>query len=357
MGDRKTSSTVSSSPVIKNRNEIKDKPKAGANRGKEIQPIDSEAERKKEKVEKLAARSAGKRKDTNKNDDNDRTAKGTKKKKKKKSPDEKKTFKPKKPKQNPILKFFLPQSDVVLRDPRAIEAADALRLTQRHLRKLREKFDQIDIDGSGNIDVDEFFEACGENKSPITDRLFAAIDLDGSGTIEFDEYVRIMATYCMYTKDEILKFCFETFDKDGSNGIDEKEFIELCKLVNNANPTFAGNFKRALEDFDVNDDGLINYSEFCELERRYPLILFPAFRLQDSLQRASLGESTWLKIIERYNEEKRREEYKATHGGKPPPDPFATKILKSIFPCFFHERVHVKLGADMEARHRAMNAP
>jgi hypothetical protein len=25
------------------------------------------------------------------------------------------------------------------------------------------------------------------------------------------------------------------------------------RLVNNANPTFAGNFKRALEDFDVND--------------------------------------------------------------------------------------------------------
>lgn len=86
------------------------------------------------------------------------------------------------------------------------------------------------------------------------------------------------------------------------------------------------------------------------------MILFPAFRLQDNLQRASLGESTWLKIIERYNEEKRREEYKATHGGKAPPDPFFTRIGKAICPCFFHERVHVKLGAEMEARHRAMQA-
>jgi Ca2+-binding EF-hand superfamily protein len=55
------------------------------------------------------------------------------------------------------------------------------------------------------------------------------IDLDGSGTIEFDEYVRVMATYCMFTKDEILRFCFECFDVDKSGTIDEKEFVELCK--------------------------------------------------------------------------------------------------------------------------------
>ena len=102
-------------------------------------------------------------------------------------------------------------------------------------------------------------------------------------------------------------------------------------------------------------DGLIDYNEFCELERRYPLILFPAFRLQDSLQRKSLGESTWLRIIENYSEQKRIEEYKATHGGKLPPDPLGTKIAKAFFPCMFKERVHIRLGADMEARHRAMN--
>jgi hypothetical protein len=45
--------------------------------------------------------------------------------------------------------------------------------------------------------------------------------------------------------------------------------------VNNANPSFPNNFKTALEQFDVNEDGLIDYSEFVELDRRYPLVLFP----------------------------------------------------------------------------------
>jgi Ca2+-binding EF-hand superfamily protein len=125
--------------------------------------------------------------------------------------------------------FGIGLTNVQLRDPRAIEAAQALNLSQSHLRKLKIKFDRIDVDGSGNIDSDEFFEAVGESRSPLTDRLFAMIDLDGSGTIEFDEYVRVMATYCMFTKDEILRFCFECFDVDSSGTIDEKEFIELCK--------------------------------------------------------------------------------------------------------------------------------
>lgn len=241
---------------------------------------------------------------------------------------------------------------VVLTDPMATEAVQALDLQPWHLRRLRARFNFIDIDGSGAIDYDEFFEAVGEDRSPFTDKLFALIDLDGSGTIEFDEYVRVMATYCMFTKDEILRFCFECFDVDKSGTIDEKEFVELCKCINNASPAFPANFKKALEEFDVNEDGLIDYGEFLEIDRRYPLVLFPAFRLQDVLQSASLGESTWLTVIERYEESKRIEEYKANHGGKAPPDPFHITVGKTIAPCLFRDKVHIKVGKDMEDRHR-----
>lgn len=252
-----------------------------------------------------------------------------------------------------MLNFGVYIGTVKLNDPYAIEAAQALDLQQWHLRRLKKRFDRIDLDGSGNIDYDEFFESVGEVRSPFTDKLFALIDLDGSGTIEFDEYVRVMATYCMFTKDEVLRFCFECFDVDHSGTIDEKEFVELCKSVNNASPSFPANFKKALEEFDVNEDGLIDYSEFQAIDQRYPLVLFPAFRLQDVMQRVSLGERAWVKISEKYQKVKEIEEYKATHGGRLPPDPPLKAVAKAILPCLFREKVHIKVGFDMEDRHRS----
>ena len=76
------------------------------------------------------------------------------------------------------------------------------------------------------------------------------IDEDQSGEIDFNEFVAVMCTYCMYTQADILKFAFETFDKDGSGSIDEEEFMDLCKTINAMNPTFPGNFGRACQ-FDL----------------------------------------------------------------------------------------------------------
>lgn len=69
--------------------------------------------------------------------------------------------------------FFV--GKVTLIDPMAVEAVQALDLQPWHLRRLRARFNIIDIDGSGAIDYDEFFEAVGEDRSPFTDKLFALI--------------------------------------------------------------------------------------------------------------------------------------------------------------------------------------
>ncbi|EGB06889.1 hypothetical protein AURANDRAFT_17524, partial [Aureococcus anophagefferens] len=88
------------------------------------------------------------------------------------------------------------------------------------------------------------------------------MDLDGSGTIEFDEFVAVLLTYCMYSKDDILRFCFDTYDRDHSNSIDEQEFMALLSSVNNGTPMFPGNFTTVLQNFDSNDDGIIDFQEF-----------------------------------------------------------------------------------------------
>ena len=43
---------------------------------------------------------------------------------------------------------------------------------------------------------------------------------------------------------------------------------------------------------------------------------------------------------------------KATHGGRAPPDDPVTAVLKIFLPCFFANDVYIKVGADMENKHR-----
>lgn len=38
-----------------------------------------------------------------------------------------------------------------------------------------------------------------------------------------------------------------------------------------------------------NSDGLIDFDEFRVMDKAFPLLLFPAFKLQDSLQKHFLG--------------------------------------------------------------------
>lgn len=48
-----------------------------------------------------------------------------------------------------------------------------------------------------------------------------------------------------------------------------------------------------------NHDGTVEFNEFVELARRFPLSLFPLYKLQIELHASTLGEAEWLKIRSR----------------------------------------------------------
>ena len=139
--------------------------------------------------------------------------------------------------------------------------------------------------------VDAFFDFIGGDRSPYADALFKLIDADGSGTIDFQEMIQVLATYCLYSKEDILTceqlrvaastlsmLIIYSFGQSASTPsmsiragksmrsafhcifrptgflrvhvVSQKEFIALCKAVNNANPMFGGNFKTMQTNFD-----------------------------------------------------------------------------------------------------------
>ena len=219
----------------------------------------------------------------------------------------------------------------------AAKVAEHLELNNQELSTIKMSYELIDIDGSGEIDYDELLDFIESKRSPFSDAVIALVDEAGSGVLDFNSYFRIVCLYCYFSEEDILNFCFQTFDKDASGQIDEEEFLDLARTVNNAEPLFPGNFKTALEQFDQNDDGLIDFNEFKQIHKAFPMVFYPAFKMQAMLQKQVLGERWWQLLRERMHEKKMIEEYMAMHDGKRPPVPCPKKFAQCIFPCCFRK--------------------
>ena len=215
-----------------------------------------------------------------------------------------------------------------LESDQARTAVKKLRLTPADIITLRNSFDEIDIDESGEIDYDEFMESMEERRNAFTDAVFRLIDINGDGLLEFDEFVAICGSFCMWSQLEILQFCFNTFDADGGGTIDEEEFEALAKTISHKDPTFPGNFARALEEFDTDGDGLIDFEEFVTMNRRYPMVLFPMFRLQDKMQKQTLGLKRWNQVMKMQMKLEKVRQHRFTHGGEMPPEGCWSKLTR-----------------------------
>lgn len=153
------------------------------------------------------------------------------------------------------------------------------------------------------------------------------------------------------------------------------------------NPIFPGNFSRALEEFDTNDDGEIDFDEFRELNRRYPMVLFPAFRLQDAFRRKTLGAwtrapgemgqgehancpvgavvlcaglKTWNRVIRIQARAGALVKYKRSHDGALPYESRTTKLKRKIMGWVSYDldpetliRLHEAAAARVEAARQA----
>ncbi|KAG5183220.1 hypothetical protein JKP88DRAFT_149256, partial [Tribonema minus] len=157
-------------------------------------------------------------------------------------------------------------------------------------------FRSLDSDGTGRVDCEEFLWYINAQRTPLTELVFGIVGADPHGALDFSAWLVLVLTYCLFTRAQILQFCFSQYDSNNTGCINEFRFMELLDTVNNASPVFPGNFQLALEEFDQNKDGLIDFNEFKAMDKRYPLLLFPVYRLQDAMQKACLGESAWVKL-------------------------------------------------------------
>eukprot|EP00188_Purpureofilum_apyrenoidigerum_P002421 Plantae.Rhodophyta-Purpureofilum_apyrenoidigerum.ctg2499.p1 GENE.Plantae.Rhodophyta-Purpureofilum_apyrenoidigerum.ctg2499~~Plantae.Rhodophyta-Purpureofilum_apyrenoidigerum.ctg2499.p1 ORF type:complete len:582 (-),score=168.87 Plantae.Rhodophyta-Purpureofilum_apyrenoidigerum.ctg2499:141-1886(-) len=133
------------------------------------------------------------------------------------------------------------------------------------LEEARKAFDEVDVDRSGTITLEEMKDALHKlgkklGESELT-TLWSAFDIDGNGTIDYEEFLAATTDLRKINTADNFRYAFKKFDKDNDGSITVEEVFDALKDIG-VEETHARQF---VLDADLNNDGVIDYDEFVTM--------------------------------------------------------------------------------------------
>ncbi|KAG5402802.1 hypothetical protein IGI04_008921 [Brassica rapa subsp. trilocularis] len=141
-------------------------------------------------------------------------------------------------------------------------------LSEEEIAGLKEMFNMIDADKSGQITFEELkagLKRVGANlkESEILD-LMQAADVDNSGTIDYKEFIAATLHLNKIEREDHLFAAFTYFDKDGSGYITPDELQQACEEFGVEDVRI----EEMMRDVDQDNDGRIDYNEFVAMMQK-----------------------------------------------------------------------------------------
>jgi len=143
-------------------------------------------------------------------------------------------------------------------------------LTEEELAEFREIFNLVDLDKGGTISKDELKQLMQTlGLKPTQEELNAMvdeIDQDGNGEIDFDEFVTVMSrkVNTSYTPQQV-KAAFKVFEKGVPDGFVSMAALEQALTTYGTEKLSLSDAQELLSQIEPDENGLINYVEFVNM--------------------------------------------------------------------------------------------
>ncbi|KAL7308702.1 hypothetical protein PS15m_011872 [Mucor circinelloides] len=138
-------------------------------------------------------------------------------------------------------------------------------LTPEQIQEYREAFQLFDKNGDGSVSATELgvvLRSFGMNPTDAElQDMVSDVDADGNGNIDFEEFLNLVKDLKSGGKDtDDLREAFKVFDADGNGVIDRSE---LRKVMSSLNENLTEEELDAMiKEADANGDGQISFDEF-----------------------------------------------------------------------------------------------
>ncbi|KAG6498689.1 hypothetical protein ZIOFF_038411 [Zingiber officinale] len=133
--------------------------------------------------------------------------------------------------------------------------------------EFHETFCLFDRDGDGCISLGELSTIINSlGLRPTKDELqemISEVDADGSGAIEFEEFLNLMES----DSEEELKEAFKVFDKDQNGFISKNELKNV--MMSLGEKLTDEEVDQMIKEADLDGDGQVNYEEFVKMMKSF----------------------------------------------------------------------------------------
>ncbi|XP_076881579.1 calcium-dependent protein kinase 2-like [Bidens hawaiensis] len=141
-------------------------------------------------------------------------------------------------------------------------------MSEEEIKGLKAMFVNMDTDKSGSITYEELKTGLARLGSKLSEtevkQLMEAADVDGNGTIDYIEFITATMHRHRLERDEHLYKAFCHFDTDNSGFITMDELETAMKEYDMGDEA---TIKDIISEVDTDNDGRINYEEFCNMMR------------------------------------------------------------------------------------------
>jgi calcium-dependent protein kinase len=141
----------------------------------------------------------------------------------------------------------------------------AYTLIPEQIHDLREEFNKIDKDNTGEFTVEQFREALAQSdhiSSDEADEIFDDMDLEHDGKIHWHEFIAATLSKCEYDERN-LKLAFERLDADHQGFITKDNLMDIVGADSSE-----ADVNQMFEEVDYKHEGKIYFPEFVQIMKQ-----------------------------------------------------------------------------------------